>query len=81
MNSYQNKDESLLVLPSDHVIQDIKAFHDAINVAVNQSVNGKLVTFGVIPESPNTEYGYIKIPERDKKNKVFYCHTIETDPP
>ena len=70
MNSYQNKDVSLLVLPSDHFIQDIKAFHEAISVAVDQSVNGKLVTFSVTPKSSNTEYGYIKISEIDKKNKV-----------
>jgi mannose-1-phosphate guanylyltransferase/mannose-6-phosphate isomerase len=49
----------LLVLSADHVIQDIKAFHKAINIASNQAQNGKLATFGIVPTDANTGYGYI----------------------
>ena len=59
--SLKHKDEAvLLVLSSDHVIQDIKAFHKAINIAINHACSGKLVTFGIVPSNANTGYGYIK---------------------
>jgi mannose-1-phosphate guanylyltransferase / mannose-6-phosphate isomerase len=50
----------LLVLSADHVIQDVKAFHQAINIASNQAQEGKLATFGIVPTDANTGYGYIK---------------------
>ena len=50
----------LLILSVDHVIQDISAFHQAIRTASEQAVNGKLVTFGIVPTHPHTGYGYIK---------------------
>jgi len=56
-------DPVLLVLSADHVIQDIHAFHQAINVANVHAQNGKLVTFGIVPRDVNTGYGYIKVSE------------------
>jgi mannose-1-phosphate guanylyltransferase/mannose-6-phosphate isomerase len=53
-------DAVLLVLSADHVIQDIDAFHAAINIADKQAQNGKLVTFGIVPKDANIGYGYIK---------------------
>jgi mannose-1-phosphate guanylyltransferase/mannose-6-phosphate isomerase len=47
-------------LSADHVIQDIDAFHQAINIASKQAQEGKLVTFGIVPTDANTGYGYIK---------------------
>ena len=54
------KDINLLVLSADHVIDDIKAFHKAINIAAMHSDSGKLVTFGIVPTEANIGYGYIK---------------------
>jgi len=54
-------DAVLLVLSADHVIQDVKAFHQAINVANQQALNGKLATFGIVPTNANIGYGYIKL--------------------
>jgi len=51
----------LLVLSADHVIQNVKAFHQAINIARNQAKEGKLVTFGIVPTEANIGYGYIKL--------------------
>ena len=56
----ESGDAILLVLSADHVIQDIEAFHQAINIAVNQAQGDQLVTFGVVPTNANTEYGYIQ---------------------
>jgi len=53
-------DAVLLVLSADHVIQDVDAFHQAINIASQQAQEGKLVTFGIVPTDANTGYGYIK---------------------
>jgi mannose-1-phosphate guanylyltransferase/mannose-6-phosphate isomerase len=53
----------LLVLSADHVIQDVDAFHKAIDIANQQAQSGKLITFGIVPMDANTNYGYIKSSE------------------
>ena len=53
-------DELLLVLPSDHVIRDEHQFRSAINQAIPTAMAGGLVTFGIVPDSPHTGYGYIE---------------------
>jgi mannose-1-phosphate guanylyltransferase/mannose-6-phosphate isomerase len=53
-------DPLLLVLPADHVITNIPAFHRAIEVAAAAARNGALVTFGIVPTTPETGYGYIR---------------------
>lgn len=53
----------LLVMPSDHVIDDVAAFHRAIEAALPLVDDGWLVTFGIAPDAPETGYGYIKIGE------------------
>ena len=53
-------DATLLVLPADHVIKDIKAFEQAVVLAGQQAQQGKLVTFGIVPTKPETGYGYIQ---------------------
>lgn len=50
----------LLVLPADHVIMDDRAFAAAVNVAIEAAEGGRLVTFGVVPDRPETGYGYIQ---------------------
>ena len=70
MQSLKEKDNSvLLVLSADHVIQDVEAFHYAINIAFKQAQDGKLVTFGIVPTDANTGYGYIK---SSKENNLFF---------
>ena len=53
-------DPLLLVLAADHAIKDIPAFHHAIEQAIPAAQQGKLVTFGIVPTSPHTGYGYIR---------------------
>jgi mannose-1-phosphate guanylyltransferase len=50
----------LLVLAADHLIQNTKAFHQALEQASVLAEQNYLVTFGIVPESPHTGYGYIK---------------------
>jgi mannose-1-phosphate guanylyltransferase/mannose-6-phosphate isomerase len=53
-------DCALLVLPADHVIRDVAAFQQAVRVALPAVSKGKLVAFGVVPNQPETGYGYIR---------------------
>ncbi|MDV2077684.1 mannose-1-phosphate guanylyltransferase/mannose-6-phosphate isomerase [Marinobacter xestospongiae] len=53
-------DELLLVMPSDQVLKDMKAFREAVDKGAEAARAGKLVTFGIVPSSPHTGYGYIK---------------------
>jgi len=53
--------DPILVMPSDHVIADVDAFHAAIQVALPLVQEGWLITFGIAPDAPETGYGWIKV--------------------
>ena len=53
-------DPVLLVLPADHVIRDVPVFHKAVRIALGAAEAGQLVTFGIVPTTPETGYGYIQ---------------------
>jgi len=53
-------DPLMLVLSADHVIDDEEAFVKKVMDAVPLAQSGNLVSFGIIPNEPNTGYGYIK---------------------
>ncbi len=50
----------MLVMPSDHVIEDRGAFLTAVAHAAEAARSGRLVTFGIHPEKPETGFGYIE---------------------
>ncbi len=50
----------MLVLPADHVINDVPAFQAAVERALPQVAAGVLATFGIVPTAPETGYGYIR---------------------
>ncbi|MEL7153777.1 MAG: mannose-1-phosphate guanylyltransferase, partial [Pseudomonadota bacterium] len=54
-------DGVMLVLPSDHIIADVPAFHDAVDHCVAAAREGHMVTFGIKPDRPETGYGYIEL--------------------
>jgi mannose-1-phosphate guanylyltransferase / mannose-6-phosphate isomerase len=53
-------DPILLVLPADHVIKNATAFSSAVAEGARLAEHGSLITFGVVPDKPETGYGYIK---------------------
>jgi len=55
--------DAMLVMPSDHVIADLPAFHAAIAAALPMVAQGWLVTFGIAPDAPETGYGWIQVGE------------------
>ena len=59
-------DAVLLVMPADHVIRDLAAFQATVTRGLDAAAEGRFVTFGIVPVSPETGYGYIKAkPEGD----------------
>jgi mannose-1-phosphate guanylyltransferase/mannose-6-phosphate isomerase len=53
-------DSLLLVLPADHLIRDVTAFHRAVELAAAAARAGALLTFGIVPTAAETGYGYIR---------------------
>jgi mannose-1-phosphate guanylyltransferase/mannose-6-phosphate isomerase len=53
-------DPLLLVLPSDHLIKNEAGFRHAISAALAAAEAGGLITFGIVPDAPETGFGYIK---------------------
>jgi len=61
MAAIEHEPESIiLVLAADHLIRNEEAFRAAVQRAVVQAKAGKLVTFGIVPNAPETGYGYIE---------------------
>lgn len=70
-NTLQTDEEAvLLVLPADHDIQKVSAFHQAINVGLQQARKDHFVTFGIVPDAPETGFGYIKAASSVTVNEV-----------
>lgn len=53
-------DAILLVLPADHLISKIETFQNAVDRATRLAQSGKIVTFGIRPDRPETGFGYIE---------------------
>lgn len=63
-------DTLMLVLAADHLIQDENKFISAVKDAANLALQGKLVTFGIVPTGPETGFGYIEGGEAFSKGKL-----------
>jgi mannose-1-phosphate guanylyltransferase/mannose-6-phosphate isomerase len=64
-------DTVLLVLPADHVIQNVDAFLKLLETGKQQALQRKLVTFGVVPDKPETGFGYIRAHATDAAQAVY----------
>ena len=53
-------DPILLATPADHHVRDLEAFRTAVSLGLPEAEGGAVVTFGIIPDRPETGYGYIK---------------------
>ena len=54
-------DPVMLVTPADHLIRDRGAFQKAVEAGLPLALVGNIVSFGVVPAGPATDYGYIKV--------------------
>ena len=57
-------DGLVLVAPSDHVIPDGQAFRAAVEAGRPAAQDGRIVTFGITPDRPETGYGYLELSEK-----------------
>jgi mannose-1-phosphate guanylyltransferase/mannose-6-phosphate isomerase len=56
----EGRDELLLILPADHVLEDQPAFEAALQLAQKAAEHGEMVLFGIPASRPETGYGYIR---------------------
>ena len=66
----EENDPILLILSSDHYIEDIKKFQNSIIKSIEESKKGNLIIFGVVPTYPSTGYGYIESKDQKTSQKV-----------
>ena len=64
------EDPTLLFLPADHLVNDESKFCQIINAAIKYASEGRLVTFGVTPNRPETGFGYIEAKGLIKKDST-----------
>lgn len=57
-----DEDALILAVPSDHLIPEPERFCDTIEQAADAARNGRIVTFGIQPDQPETAYGYLELP-------------------
>jgi mannose-1-phosphate guanylyltransferase/mannose-1-phosphate guanylyltransferase/mannose-6-phosphate isomerase len=72
-----SKDDVLLILPADHVIEKEAAFQESVKQAMELAEQGFLVTFGIIPTGPETGYGYIKGGEQIREGALAVESFVE----
>ncbi|CAG0933483.1 partial mannose-1-phosphate guanylyltransferase, partial [Planctomycetaceae bacterium] len=79
LDLYRKDPEAVMaVLPADHVIEDGRPFRTALKAALKAARDGHLVTFGIVPDRPETGYGYIKAaPRAFRKVDGFGVRTVE----
>ena len=73
----QDVNSILLVSPSDHVVSNVNAFHQAISLGLKPVENKKIATFGITPSNPETGYGYLELKEQPQSEPVELLRFIE----
>ncbi len=77
----KTKDGVTLILPADHIIKDVDAFHNTVNRALKFAYDSKgLITIGIKPSRPETGYGYIQIDERTVEEEIYKVYTFAEKP-
>lgn len=72
-------DESIVVLPADHVILKPELFRASLELAEQPAGEGYLVTFGIVPDYPATGYGYIEAGEKQSE-AIFHVKQFKEKP-
>ncbi len=78
LNAYKENDAAtLLVLPSDHVIEDIESYKKSVSLATQFAYKGHMVTFGIKPTHAHTGYGYLEIGDTINSSYGEACKLAE----
>ncbi|MEW6214293.1 MAG: mannose-1-phosphate guanylyltransferase/mannose-6-phosphate isomerase [Nitrospirota bacterium] len=74
-----SSDEVIFILPSDHIIKPVEKFWEYIRQAEEIAKEGHVVTFGIKPTRPETEYGYIKVGSEklELRSEGYDCYKVE----
>lgn len=67
----------LLVLPSDHLVKDLESFRQVVEAGAAHAEEGDLVTFGIVPEKPETGYGYIRARTNGEAYALDKVYSVE----
>lgn len=76
-----NKNDVLLIMPSDHHIENNDEFSNLILNSSKLTKNNHWITFGTKPKNPSTSYGYIKIKKENKISDFFDVDYFVEKPP
>ena len=79
LNAIYAANETMVVLPADHIIQDTVSFIEALKQAETAAQKGLLITFGIIPDYPATGYGYIEKGEEIDEG-IYFVKQFEEKP-
>ncbi|EAU54614.1 mannose-1-phosphate guanylyltransferase/mannose-6-phosphate isomerase [Mariprofundus ferrooxydans] len=72
MLDFNKDDPVMIVLPSDHLITKKEAFQKCLKQAIEVAMTDQLVTFGLVPDAPETGFGYVQAePEEGAIHKVL----------
>ena len=72
-----NEDPVILVVPSDHLIKDVRAFSNTVREGEKIANQGYIVTFGIQPSYPETGYGYIDVTDKTIENGYVVDKFVE----
>ena len=79
--SEKRPDSLILVLSSDHLIKNEEEFLKALKIAFDECENNNsFITFGIVPEYPEINYGYIKIEPEWQINRVTEVQSFKEKP-
>lgn len=70
----------MLVMPADHVINDILTFQAAVKRGAQLAEQGTLVTFGIVPNSPHTGYGYLQLGDSITEQPAYHLKRFVEKP-
>ncbi len=73
----REKDTIMVVMPADHLIDNVDAFHEAIQNGIVKAEEGNIICFGINPTRPDTGYGYIKTEDLSEKKFKLLDSFIE----
>jgi mannose-1-phosphate guanylyltransferase/mannose-6-phosphate isomerase len=76
----RNRDGLVLVLAADHVVRKPDEFREACRRAATAAANGRIVTFGIEPTHPATNYGYIRPGEKLNGTSVLAVEAFVEKP-
>jgi mannose-1-phosphate guanylyltransferase / mannose-6-phosphate isomerase len=70
-------DALMLIAPSDHVMPDTTGFRAAIAAALPPANAGRIVTFGITPDRPETGYGWLELATKSQSGPVDLIRFVE----